>query len=187
VGPVHVITRFSDGNEFLSNFSESRFAIPKNEVFGRHLQGRVTLTVEHAYQAAKAAEPLEAIKTLGQPTAGQSKGVGRSVALRTDWEDVKVEVMLRLLREKFKDRDLGLQLLATMPAILIEGNHWGDVTWGAAWDGHKGWDPGLPLWSIAQDGTNETLRGRNLLGRCLMVVRGRLDIVREMPGAERWL
>lgn len=49
---------------------------------------------------------------------------------RPDWEDVKVDIMLGLLRQKFQHPELGAKLLATGDAYLVEGNTWGDTFWG---------------------------------------------------------
>ena len=81
----------------------------------------------------------------------EAKKMGRTLSLRSDWEDVKDEVMMGVLFEKFKDPELAAKLLATGEAELEETNHWGDKYWGV---------------------DSETGEGRNKLGKILMVVRG---------------
>ena len=139
------IDRFRDKHAFLSNFHPS--------VVG--LDGLLYPTVEHAYQAAKTLEPglRSAIRMAGTP--GYAKRLGQKILLREDWEDVKVEVMLDLLRKKFSHDDFATRLLATGDATLIEGNDWGDVFWGMT---------GYPPKRV----------GQNYLGRLLMQVRGEL-------------
>lgn len=57
---------------------------------------------------------------------GKSKGVGRRVQLRPDWEAVKVGIMEDIVRVKFTQHpELAAKLQATGDMILVEGNHWG--------------------------------------------------------------
>jgi predicted NAD-dependent protein-ADP-ribosyltransferase YbiA (DUF1768 family) len=69
------------------------------------------------------------------------------VPIRSDWDEVKVEVMRALVRIKFST-DLQPHLLSTGEAELVEGNWWGDQFWGVC------------------DG-----KGENWLGRILMETR----------------
>ena len=62
---------------------------------------------------------------------GKSKGVGRRVPLRPDWEEVKVGIMEEIIRAKFTQHpELAAMLLATGEKVLVEGNTWGDTCWG---------------------------------------------------------
>lgn len=142
---MRLINRF-DGTEydFLSNFHPSPIS----------LYGRVYPTVEHAYQAAKAITLEESDYVGSADTPGQAKRRGNHViAMRTDWDDVKFDVMRLLIALKFKrGSDLAERLLCTESAVLIEGNDWGDQVWGVA------------------DGS-----GENWLGRILMERRSALQ------------
>ena len=63
-------------------------------------------------------------------SGGRAKRLGR-VELRSDWEEVKIEVMREVLRCKFSQNpDLKAKLIATGDAELIEGNNWNDRFWG---------------------------------------------------------
>lgn len=89
------------------------------------------------------------------PTAAKAKVEGRKVALRADWEEVKVDAMYNAVYAKFSQNpDLKHRLLATGNRYLEEGNTWNDVNWGVC------------------NGV-----GLNLLGQVLMAVRQQL---REM-------
>ena len=88
-------------------------------------------TVEHAYQAAKTLDGLERARIRQAATPGEAKELGRQVALRGDWEQIRDDVMLGLLRHKFRDQDLLPQLLGTLGRDLVEVNDWGDTYWGA--------------------------------------------------------
>jgi ribA/ribD-fused uncharacterized protein len=112
---VTIIDRFEGRHAFLSNFFV--------DVDG--------WCVEHYYQAAKALSPTQGEWVMQAPTPGAAKKRGRVVTIRHDWDDVKIGVMEKLVREKFtRNPDLRRQLLETGDAFLIEGNWWGDRFWG---------------------------------------------------------
>lgn len=115
------ITRFKGEYEFLSNF----YPAPVE------YDGLLWPSNEHAFQAAKTQSPDERAEIRCALTAGQAKKLGRKVLIRPDWEDIKVEVMLQILRSKFTlHPELRNKLLATGDARLIEGNYWHDNFWG---------------------------------------------------------
>ena len=94
------------------------------------LDGVVYPSVEHAYQAAKTLNPFE--RQMFIPiTCGQAKRLGRKVTLRPDWEEVKIDVMRSLLKQKFAEgTELRQMLDLTKPEELVEGNTWKDRFWG---------------------------------------------------------
>jgi len=136
------ISEFVGGFRFLSNF------YPVSIV----LEGNVYLSVEHAFQAAKTADPLEQQKIREMPTPGKAKRAGRQVTLRPNWERIKLRIMEALVRQKFGHPELGKKLLATGNKELVEGNNHGDIFWGK----YNG-------------------EGENWLGRILMKVRQELQ------------
>ena len=109
-------------------------------------------SVEHLYQAEKAMTPENRSLILSARTPGESKKLARTIPLRPDWEQVKVSVMLELLRWKFGQEPFRSLLLNTGEAYLEEGNWWRDYFWGVC------------------EGT-----GQNMLGKLLMHVRGELQ------------
>lgn len=119
--PETPITEFKQEYRFLSNFWPCRV------LYGPHWYP----SVEHAYQAAKCAHAQDQLAIRQAASAGMAKRMGKEVELRTDWTQIKLEVMADLLWQKFilnpKLRD---QLLATGERELIEGNGWGDTFWG---------------------------------------------------------
>lgn len=115
--PIH---EFSGRYRFLSNF----YPAPVE------FDGLQYPAVEHAFQAAKTLDRKRRIEISLLATPGEAKRVGRSLALRSDWEIIKVEVMATLLREKFSREPFRAKLLATGESELAEGNHWGDQFWG---------------------------------------------------------
>lgn len=61
----------------------------------------------------------------------QAKKKGRSVSLRPDWEEIKINVMYEICKAKFtQNENLKRSLLNTGNTELIEGNNWGDKIWG---------------------------------------------------------
>ena len=110
--------------------------------------GETYRSTEHAYQAAKTLLPAERREIQEAPTCGKSKRLGQKVALRPDWEAIKLDVMYDLLQQKFQDPELQQKLLATGDQHLVEGNTWNDHFWGVC-----------------------NGRGQNHLGRLLMDVR----------------
>lgn len=117
---MNVVREFQGEYRFLSNFWFVKV----------WLGGIQFPTTEHAYQAAKTLDipTRRKIALLGKP--GDAKRASKGVPLRSDWEDVKEDIMLDLLRSKFANADLARRLLATGDMELQEGNSWGDTYWG---------------------------------------------------------
>lgn len=138
---MNEITRFVGQYRFLSNFYPAQVKL-----------GDITFpTTEHAYQAAKTIDRKERefIARLNSP--GLAKSAGRNLKLRFDWEDIKIEVMRELLKQKFaKGTDLAFLLSQTGNAYLVEGNAWGDTFWGV-FHGHGKNNLGLLLMQIRED------------------------------------
>lgn len=116
------IVSFSGAFRFLSNFHPSEVT----------LDGERYPSVEHAYQAAKSLDPAIRARLRNGCASAQAKRLGVwGTELRPDWEQVKVGIMLGLLRQKFARGTLrGQQLDATGDRQLVEGNWWGDTFWG---------------------------------------------------------
>lgn len=115
------IEEFSGIHRFLSNFWSAEVTY----------LGEKYPSVEHAYQAAKAADlkDREKIRIAGSPT--EARSLGRKVRLRSDWAKMRVPVMTDLLEQKFgAGTELCEKLLKTGDCDLVEGNYWGDVFWG---------------------------------------------------------
>ena len=88
---------------------------------------------------------------LSAKTPAISKRLGKRVSIRTDWDDIKFDIMTNLVERKFNDHPvLMTKLLDTGNGFLVEGNWWGDTYWGVC------------------DGI-----GENNLGKILMSVRER--------------
>ena len=136
------IDSFSGEYDFLSNFSPAEVC----------WAGDSYPTVEHAYQAAKSNDPQVRERFAFLKTPGEAKREGRKIAIRDDWESIKINVMRNLLIQKFSDPVLLAKLKATAPHELIEGNWWNDTFWGVC--------RGI---------------GKNNLGKLLMEIRDGLE------------
>lgn len=137
------IDNFTGEYFFLSNFFPARV----------HYEGIWYPSSEHAYVAAKTLDKVLREEIANIPTAGKVKKAGRKLALRPDWETVKVSEMRRILEMKFSpfrsDIPLRSMLDKTAGYELIEGNTWGDTFWGQCPVGN----------------------GKNMLGKLLMELR----------------
>ena len=131
-----MIKEFRGKYYFLSNFSNSKFT----------LNGITFLNGESAFHSFKDIKSQSEFANLDPFTA---KRKGRKVKLRHDWEDIKDDIMYKVVKAKFEQNvDLKEKLLATGDEYLEEGNTWNDTYWGVC----KG-------------------RGKNMLGKILMKVR----------------
>lgn len=142
--PWNSITDFhKEGYEFLSNFYETNV----------EYRGLVYGSNEAAFQAQKCLTEAEKI-LFTEFSPGKSKGIGRHVTLRPDWEEVKLGFMEEIVRAKFTQHpELAIKLLATGDKVLVEGNRWGDIYWGV---------------------DIRTGQGQNNLGKILMKIREEL-------------
>lgn len=145
--PPARIDQFQGPYRFLSNF------YPATVVY----EGLTYSDSEHAYQSAKTLDMNERRRIAAIPTPAEAKKAGEALKYRDDWPQVKYQVMLDCVRDKFtRNPDLRAKLLATGDAYLEEGNTWGDQIWGV----YQG-------------------KGTNWLGKILMQVRGELQIATQ--------
>jgi len=126
--------------------------------FSRHsvrVDGKIWMTSEHYFQAQKfvGTEYEDAVAKTYTPREAADMGRRRDLPLRQDWDQVKDDVMRKVVRAKFSTLpELREILLSTGDAILVEhtvnDSYWGD----------------------GGDGT-----GKNMLGKILMEVRSELQ------------
>lgn len=136
------IDSFQGDNRWLSNFWPCEV----------ELDGLKFRSVEAGYVAAKTTdiEIRKHIQTL--ETSGKCKAYGKTMNVRSDWKNIRLDVMESLLVQKFsKGSELGNKLIETYPRKLIEGNYWGDTFWGVC------------------EG-----KGKNNLGKLLMKIRKKI-------------
>jgi ribA/ribD-fused uncharacterized protein len=124
-------------------------------------EGHAYNSVEHAYQASKCISPVAQKMVRDQATPATAKKMARHLALRPDWEKVKVEIMMELLLEKFASEPERSILLSTGSQVLVEGNWWHDNFWGNCT-------------CRRPDRPDCEKEGLNVLGTLLMDVRNKL-------------
>lgn len=140
-----IINQFRQEYSFLSNF------YPSPIKYG----GYMYPTVEHLFQALKTHDENIRYKIRQAFGPAKAKKIGRSIALRSDWEEVKDQLMEDIVCLKFSQNPLlKAQLLATGNVELIEGNTWNDIYWGV---------------------NLKTGKGLNKLGKILELVRSCLQ------------
>ena len=131
------IASFSGEYRFLSNFWPCEI----------EYKGFLFPSTENAYQWAKSETETEKFQTI---TVGQAKRLGKELALRRNWNDMRFNVMYDITKAKYTTHgDLRMKLTLTDGIELVEGNTWGDVYWGQC-----------PIGV-----------GKNTLGKILMLVR----------------
>lgn len=134
-----MISSFRDEYFFLSNFYPVEIK----------LDGIVYPNAESAFQAQKTLDVEERRKFSMLRNPVQAKRLGRKVKLRDDWEEVKLDIMTKIVSQKFLQHPHLIEmLLQTGDEELIEGNKWGDQFWGVCKD-----------------------KGENHLGKILMKIR----------------
>lgn len=115
------VSGFSNRYRFLSNFYLAPFTY----------RGDLWPTVEHAYQAYKCADKNEFFEFFSLDTPREAKRKGRKVLLRSDWDDIKLNLMYDLVHAKFfQNKKLADNLKNTDGKYLEETNHWHDTYWG---------------------------------------------------------
>ena len=131
-------------------------------------EGLTFTTGEGAFQAAKTLD-IAARRAFVSIDPGAAKGKGRKLELRPDWEDVKYQVMLNVLRSKFHDPVLRKMLLDTRDRLIIE-----DTT---------GWHDNV--WGDCRCEKCQNIQGMNLLGKALMSLRTSLRMEDKQLAADR--
>lgn len=127
----------------------SNFAPYPNAVDGKEWP-----TSEHYFQSQKFEDESlrERIRSADSPAEAAKIGRNRSLPLRDDWEQIKMEVMRTALRAKFtQHRSLRDALIQTGEAEIVEHTN-NDSYWGDGGDGS----------------------GANMLGKLLMEIREEL-------------
>jgi ribA/ribD-fused uncharacterized protein len=128
-----------------SNFSQHEVVV----------DGKLWRTSEHYFQAQKFAgtEYETVVRNAISPREAADLGRNRDYPLRSDWDQVKDDVMRKVVLAKFSQyEELKKILLSTGEAVLVEhtvnDKYWGD----------------------GGDGT-----GKNMLGKILMEIRSELQ------------
>lgn len=113
--------------------------------------------VETLFQAAKTNDHIFIQRTVNSEFPSEAKRIGRYVKLREDWEEIKEEVMMELIKKKLEVLPEFKKLLLEIPEdiIIAEFNTWNDCEWGVS---------------------SKTLKGKNKLGKILMELRYKIKL-----------
>ena len=134
------IRRFRLEYDYLSNFYPACVRV----------DGLEYLSSEAAFQAAKCAKAEDRL-LFTELNSNDSKRLGRKIPVRSDWENVRIGEMEKVVRAKFtQNPHLAQFLVETGEAELVEGNSWHDTFWGV---------------------DLKTGEGENHLGKILMALR----------------
>lgn len=148
-----MIDRFVDAYHFLCNF----YVLENPIQYG----GLSFTTSEHFYQAMKTLDSASkrTISEIKEPRF--AKKAGQVIELRSNWDDIKFDVMKFCLILKFSSNtNILKQLMETGNKYIVEGNGWHDNLWGDC---------------ICYE--CEDITGQNLLGKALMEVREYFKII----------
>jgi ribA/ribD-fused uncharacterized protein len=140
---MDMITSFKGKYFFLSNFYPIRI----------YYEYTWYPSAEHAYVAAKTLDKNVRKEIAQLSSAAAAKKFGRTIEIRPQWDQIKIQEMRKILELKFcpfrSDVPILSWLQATAPKRLVEVNWWGDCFWGECPEGV----------------------GRNELGNLLMSIR----------------
>jgi len=87
-------------------------------------------SVEHAFQATKACSLLDRELIRNAKTPKESKYLGHKIQIRRDWDKIKNNIMIELVRKKFMYQPLKSKLINTNDEFIEEGNYWHDNHFG---------------------------------------------------------
>jgi ribA/ribD-fused uncharacterized protein len=135
-----MIKEFKDEYRWLSNFAPVEIRIGD----------RLFESVEHAYQSTKSDDVFWKGFCRTEKNPVVVKREAKKIVLRKDWEEVKEDIMLDCLRQKFSQEPYKQLLLDTKNQEIQEGNWWGDDFWGV---------------------NLKTGKGQNKLGKMIVQVR----------------
>ncbi len=117
-----------------------------------NIDGREYKTVEHYYQSEKALNPVDKARIMLAESPAKARRLGRQVKMRSDWDDVKDQIMYKGVKAKFtQNPEARAYLLATGDRYLVE-----DASFS-------------PYWGSGHDGM-----GKNKMGKLLMQIRDEL-------------
>lgn len=145
---IDTIDDFRGAYSFLSNFYSCDI----------DYDGENYTSSECAFQAMKESDKSKR-GNWSHLSPSEAKKKGRKCKLRSDWEEVKVNIMFDILKAKFSDEDLKTRLLLTGDKPLIEGNQWHDNFWGNC-----------------TCRKCEGIKGKNMLGKLLMKLRSEIRV-----------
>lgn len=159
---IHALAQAEYGDDVISHFRgenyifSNMYPLEENHDFRVSIDNMSFGTTEAAFMAAKTDDIALRRKIQAFKSGQQAKRFANKMEWRKDWYRVRFQVMEDVVRQKFQQPELKERLLATGSCYIMEGNTWGDTTWGKAV-------------------RNGELVGYNELGRILMRIRSELS------------
>lgn len=152
---VKILTEFSDSNEdryllkneldahckLITDFGDAIYFYTPEEKYGmfsNFSEHGITIkeifypTVEHYYQASKFEnmEYKELIRKSNSPKRASELGKSKEQTIKSNWNDIKIDVMTEAIRLKFnQNTNIKATLLTTNNKLLIENSPY-DNFWG---------------------------------------------------------
>jgi predicted NAD-dependent protein-ADP-ribosyltransferase YbiA (DUF1768 family) len=133
--PCHleVIKEKIEESKYLTNWFSNMRRMDKPLKY----QGINFHTAENFYQAMKTHD-IEERKQIAQMNPYQAKVYARKIAIREDWDEIKLKVMEFVLKFKFAPDTIWHKRLVSYNKEVVEWNNWQDVFWGVDYKTGKG-------------------------------------------------
>ena len=124
-----MIKEFQNEFRWLSNFAPVKII----------LDGVEFPSIEHAYMSAKS-DDMKWKKFCSNPNnkANDVKRQSRNIVLKENWNNIKLDVMVECVKQKFNQEPYRTKLLETGTLYIQEGNRWNDKFWGVCLKTNKG-------------------------------------------------
>ncbi len=133
--------------KFIKNWFSNMLPFDKPLIY----QGIEYYTAENVYQAMKLPkDEVEKRRYIASLDPYGAKREGRKLQIRSDWDEIKLDVMEYVLRFKFAPGTSWHRKLMAIEGDIVELNNWNDEYWGVS---------------------VKTNRGQNHLGKLLMKLR----------------
>lgn len=124
-----MIREFKNEFRWLSNFYPVKII----------LDGVQFQSIEHAYMSQKSDDiKWKNFCSNYNSKAGDVKKQSRTIKLKSNWDEIKLEVMKECIRQKFSQEPFRTKLLKTGNEHIQEGNMWNDKFWGVCLKTNKG-------------------------------------------------
>jgi len=122
-------------------YEDVLYALSNFSAFSVRWRGRLWMTAEHAYQAAKFTDVNVILAIMLAPSAHEAKQIAKKYAhlKRADWDEVKLGVMEEILRAKLSQHAYVRETLEKTGKMMIVENSPTDSYWGRGpdWKGEN--------------------------------------------------
>ena len=96
--------------------------------YGMKWEGEIYSCSETVYQMMKCEREEDKVK-FKKLNGFEAKRLGRRIKMRSNWNEIKVDMMREILKAKFKDENL-MRRLKDIDEEIVEDNYWNDRYWG---------------------------------------------------------